>query len=307
MALTIPSQSGKLAVVTGANSGVGKETARRLAAAGAEVVLAVRTPVKGAEAAREMPGTTRVERLDLASLASVAEFADRMRADGRPIDLLINNAGVMAVPERRTTADGFELQFGTNYLGHFALTARLLPLLTAATAPRVVSLSSGVHWMGRINLADLQSTRSYAAWRAYAQSKLAMLLFASELQRRSGAAGWGILSNAAHPGATRSNLQVSGPTMGTGRDRLGIFGRIQMRIPGMWQEVDTGALPTLYAATSPDARPDGYYGPDNLLGLRGQAGPARRSARARDAVTAGRLWEASASLTGVTWGAGLPA
>ena len=307
MSLTIPSQAGRLAIVTGANSGVGRETARRLAMAGAEVVLAVRTPAKGADAAREMPGDPRVEELDLASLASVTAFADRMLTAGRPIDLLVNNAGVMAVPTREITADGFELQFGTNYLGHFALTGRLLPLLTASPAPRVTSLSSGVHWIGRIDLDDLQSVRSYSAWRAYAQSKLAMLLFAGELQRRSDAAGWGILSNAAHPGATRSNLQVSGPTMGTGRSGLGLFGRIQMRIPGMWQEVDTGALPTLYAATSPDAARDGYYGPDNLLGLRGQAGPARRSKRARDAVTARRLWDASVALTGVTWAAGLPA
>lgn len=307
MPLTIPSQAGKLAVVTGANSGVGRETARRLAAAGAEVVLAVRTPAKGAEAARDMVGRPHVEELDLAGLASVEAFAERMLTAGRPIDLLINNAGVMAVPTRKTTADGFELQIGTNYLGHFALTARLLPLLIAAPAPRVTSLSSGVHWIGRIDLDDLQSVRSYSTWRVYAQSKLAMLLFAAELQRRSDAAGWGILSNSAHPGATRSNLQVSGPTMGTGRSELGIFGRLNMRIPGMWQEVDTGALPTLYAATSPDAAPNGYYGPDNVLGLRGEAGPARRSARARDAAMARRLWDVSVALTGVTWGAGLRA
>ena len=307
MPFAIPSQSGRLAVVTGANSGVGQETARRLAAAGADVVLAVRTPAKGAEAARRIPGSTRVEELDLAGLASVAAFADRLLTSGRPVDLLINNAGVMAVPTRQTTADGFELQFGTNYLGHFALTARLLPLLVAAPAPRVTSLSSGVHWFGRINLDDLQSARSYGAWRAYAQSKLAMLLFATELQRRSDAAGWGILSNAAHPGATRTNLQVSGPTLGTGRSTLGVGGRAPMRIPGMWQDVDTGALPSLYAATSPDAVPDGYYGPDGMLGLRGQAGVARRSARARDAAMAARLWDASVALTGVTWGAGLPA
>ena len=307
MPLAIPSQAGRLAVVTGANSGVGRETARRLAAAGADVVLAVRTPAKGAEAARDMAGHPGVEELDLASLASIEAFADRMLTAGRPIDLLINNAGVMAVPTRKTTADGFELQIGTNYLGHFALTARLLPLLTAAGAPRVTSLSSGVHWFGRINLDDLQSTRSYSAWRAYAQSKLAMLLFAAELQRRSDVAGWGILSNSAHPGATRSNLQITGPTMGSGRSGLGFFGRLNMRIPGMWQEVDTGALPTLYAATSPDAAPNGYYGPDNIFGLRGEAGPARRSARAKDAAMARRLWDASVALTGVTWSAGLRA
>ena len=305
--MTIPTQAGKLAVVTGANSGVGLETARRLALAGADVILAVRTPAKGVAAARLISGVTRVEELDLASLASVSAFAERLLTAGRPIDLLINNAGVMAVPARQTTADGFELQFGTNYLGHFALTAGLLPLLVAAPAPRVTSLSSGMHWFGRIDLDDLQSERSYSAHRAYAQSKLAMLLFASELQRRSDAGGWGIMSNAAHPGATRTNLQSSGPTLGTGRTDAGLFGRIQMHIPGMWQNVDTGALPTLYAATSPDAIADGYYGPDGILGLRGQAGVARRSARARDAAVAGRLWDASVAITGVTWRAGLPA
>jgi NAD(P)-dependent dehydrogenase (short-subunit alcohol dehydrogenase family) len=305
--MIITTQAGKLAVVTGANSGVGLETARRLALAGAEVILAVRTPAKGVAAARDIPGVTRVEELDLASLASVSAFAERFLTAGRPIDLLINNAGVMAVPARQTTADGFELQFGTNYLGHFALTAGLLPLLVATPAPRVTSLSSGTHWFGRMDLDDLQSERSYSAHRAYAQSKLAMLLFASELQRRSDAGGWGVMSNAAHPGATRTNLQTSGPTLGTGRTDTGLFGRIQMHVPGMWQNVDTGALPTLYAATSPDAVADGYYGPDGIFGLRGQAGVARRSARARDAAVAGRLWDASVALTGVTWAAGLPA
>jgi NAD(P)-dependent dehydrogenase (short-subunit alcohol dehydrogenase family) len=301
MSLSIPSQTGKLAVVTGANSGVGLETARRLALAGASVILAVRTPAKGHAAARDIPGSTSVEELDLASQASVAAFADRLLAAGRPVDLLINNAGVMAVPTRQTTADGFELQFGTNYLGHFALTARLLPLLVTAAAPRVTSLSSGTHWFGRIDLGDLQGLRAYSAARAYAQSKLAMLLFAAELQRRSDAAGWGILSNAAHPGATRTNLQVTGPTLGTGRSEVGLAGRLQMHIPGMWQNVDTGALPTLFAATSPAAEPDGYYGPGGVFGLRGQAGVARRSKRARDAATAARLWDASVALTGVSW------
>ena len=304
MSFSLPSQAGRLAVVTGANSGVGLETARRLAAAGAEVVLAVRTPAKGVSAARQIAGSTRVEELDLASLASVAALADRLLAAGRPLDLLINNAGVMAVPERRTTADGFELQFGTNYLGHFALTGRLLPLLTAASAPRVTSLSSGTHWVGKINLADLQSSRSYSAQRAYAQSKLAMLMFAGELQRRSDAAGWGLLSNAAHPGATRTNLQSTGPNMGTDKTKDGLFTRLTMLVPGMWQDVDTGALPSLYAATSPDAVKDGYYGPDGLLGTRGQAAKAvRRSARSRDVAMAARLWDASVALTGVTWSA----
>jgi NAD(P)-dependent dehydrogenase (short-subunit alcohol dehydrogenase family) len=309
--MEIPSQAGKLAVVTGANSGVGLETARRLALAGASVVMAVRSVPKGLAAAAaagltvasagptDSPATSGqvfVEQLDLASLASIAAFADRMMAAGRPIDMLINNAGVMAVPSRQTTSDGFELQFGTNYLGHFALTMRLLPLLTAAPAPRVTSLSSGTHWIGRIDLDDLQSERSYSAARVYAQSKLAMLMFAGELQRRSEAAGWGLLSNAAHPGATRTNLQVTGPTLGTGRSRPRLIERLSLHIPGMWQNVDTGALPTLYAATSPDAVADGYYGPDGPLGMRGQAGVARRSARAKDTTVAAALWDASVAL-----------
>src|SRR3954451_18721061 len=242
MPLTIPSQAGKLSVVTGANSGVGRETARRLAAAGAEVVLAVRSHDKGLSAAREMSGgPVTVVELDLADLESVRAFAAELTSGGRPLDLLIINAGVMAVPTRRTTADGFELQFGTNYLGHFALTARLLPLLVAPPAPRVVSLSSGVHWFGRIDVADLQSVAHYSASRAYAQSKLAMLLFAGELQRRSDAAGWDLRSNAAHPGGTHTNLQTAGPTMGTGRTRESLPMRLSTLVPGMWQDVDRGA------------------------------------------------------------------
>ena len=288
-------------VITGANSGVGFETARALAAAGHTVVLAVRSPAKGRAAADSLSGDVRVARLDLASLDSVAEFAASLRSEGRPIDLLINNAGVMAVPTRHTTADGFELQFGTNYLGHFALTAQLLPLLTAAAAPRVVSLSSGTHWAGRIDLDDLQSERSYSAGRAYAQSKLAMLLFASELQRRSDTAGWGLLSTAAHPGASRTNLQTTGPTMGTGRSEPSLLARLSLHIPGMWQDAAGGARPSLYAATSPAAQPGGYYGPQRFFGLNGPAGPARRSRRAQDTAMAARLWDASVALTGVTW------
>jgi NAD(P)-dependent dehydrogenase (short-subunit alcohol dehydrogenase family) len=290
-----------LAVVTGANSGIGLETARRLASTGYRVVMAVRSPSRGREAAGSLTGDVRVARLDLASLSSVADFAAGLAADGRPVDLLITNAGVMAVPARHTTADGFELQFGTNYLGHFALTARLLPLLVAARAPRVVSLSSGTHWFGRIDLDDLQSERSYSPSRAYAQSKLAMLMFAGELQRRSDAAGWGLLSNAAHPGASHTNLQTAGPTLGTDRTGGDVLTRLSMRIPGMWQDAASGAQSTLYAASSPDAAPDGYYGPQRFFGMSGPAGPARRSRRARDHAVAARLWDASVALTGVSW------
>lgn len=227
----------------------------------------------------------------------MASFAVSLRASGEPIDLLVNNAGVMAVPTRHTTADGFELQFGTNYLGHFALTGRLLPLLAAAPAPRVVSLSSGTHWFGRIDLDDLQSERSYSPGSVFAQSKLAMLMFAGELQRRSDAAGWGLLSNAAHPGASHTNLQTTGPTLGTRKTGPDLLSRLTMRIPGMWQDAADSALPTLYAALDPD----GYYGPRKFLGMSGPAGPARHSRRSRDTAVAARLWDASVALTGVTF------
>jgi NAD(P)-dependent dehydrogenase (short-subunit alcohol dehydrogenase family) len=211
----IPDQTGKLAIVTGANSGTGFETTKALSARGAEVVIATRSADR-AEAAilairRAQPqGRLRFEPLDLASQASVAAFADRLLAEGRPIDILVNNAGVMALPQRTVTADGFETQLATNYLGHFALTARLLPLLRRGQA-RVVQLSSIVHRHGRIQLDDLQFEAAYKPWPAYAQSKLAMLMFALELDRRSRANGWGLTSVAAHPGYARTGLIASGP------------------------------------------------------------------------------------------------
>jgi NAD(P)-dependent dehydrogenase (short-subunit alcohol dehydrogenase family) len=307
MSFTVESQAGRLAVVTGANSGLGLQTARRLAAAGAEVVLATRDHAKGDTAAQAIRAETptaavRVEQLDLASLASIEAFADRLLAAGRPIDLLVNNAGVMAAPQRRLTADGFELQFGTNFLGHFALTGRLLPLLSAAPAPRVVSVSSGTHWWGRIDLADLQAQRRYRPQRAYAQSKLAMLMYAGELQRRSDRAGWGLLSAAAHPGAVRTNLQSTGPNLGTARTGETLAVRVSLLIPGLWHGVEAGALPTLYAATSPDAAPDGYYGPNGVTGMSGgQPGVARRSRRSQDHAVAAQLWDAAVRLTGVSY------
>ncbi|HLY79010.1 MAG TPA: SDR family NAD(P)-dependent oxidoreductase, partial [Caulobacteraceae bacterium] len=204
----IPPQTGRRAIVTG-TGGLGYETALALAAAGASVVLAGRSETKGRGSVVRIlnlhPHASIVfEPLDLASLASIAEFADRMAAARTPIDLLVNNAGVMAPPRRETTADGFELQFGTNHLGHFALTGRLLPLLRAGAAPRVTTISSGAHHTGQIRFDDPQWTRRYQPWPAYAQSKLANLLFAFELQRRSDAAGWDLLSDAAHPGYART-------------------------------------------------------------------------------------------------------
>jgi NAD(P)-dependent dehydrogenase (short-subunit alcohol dehydrogenase family) len=304
---TVPDQTGKLAVVTGSNSGTGKEAARRLAAAGVSVVLAVRTPEKGEAAAAEIRaelGTGRfnpkieVRRIDLADLASVAAFADGMIADGRPVDMLLNNAGVMTPPHRHTTADDFELQFGSNHLGHFALTERLLPLLLAAPAPRVTTMSSTASYMGRIAFDDLEwERRRYSPMRAYGQSKLANLLMAFELARIATRHGWNLTSNAAHPGFTRTNLQTSGPMLG--RDKAPRFSPTNLPfLP--FQEVQTGAEPMLYAATSPDAGTGTYYGPSGLLELVGPTKAARLPRRARDKAAARRLWTASEELTGTS-------
>jgi NAD(P)-dependent dehydrogenase (short-subunit alcohol dehydrogenase family) len=304
---TVPDQTGQLAIVTGANSGTGKEAARRLAAAGATVVLAVRTPEKGEAAADEIRaeiGTAQpepklqVRRIDLADLASVAAFADAMIADGRPVDMLINNAGVMTPPRRYTTADDFELQFGSNHLGHFALTERLLPLLLAAPAPRVTTMSSTASSMGRIAFDDLAwEQRRYRPMRAYGQSKLANLLMAFELARIATRRGWNLTSNAAHPGFTRTNLQTSGPMLG--RDKPPRLSPTNLPfLP--FQEVRTGAEPLLYAATSPNAGTGTYYGPSGLLELVGPTKPARLPRRSRDEGTARHLWTASEQLTGTS-------
>jgi len=301
--IEIPDQAGRFAVVTGANSGIGLETSRRLAAAGAQVVLAVRNADKGRRAVQDIvtshPGAkVSAEPLDVSSLGSVATFAAERTKHGRPIDLLINNAGIMAVPTRHMTADGFELQLGTNHLGHFALTARLLPLLREAGSPRVVTVSSTAHRIGRIDFDDLQAEHKYRRWRAYGQSKLANLLFALELQRVSVRDGWGVLSNAAHPGSTRTNLQSTGPNLGTDSHGTGLMSRV-MEIPGVSQASEQGALPTLFAATSPDAHGGAYYGPDGISELTGLPAPAHISRRARNVQTAEALWRVSEALTDV--------
>ena len=297
----VPELSGKLAIVTGANSGLGFGLTGRLTAAGAEVVMAVRNLEKGEAARSELLAANpaariRLERIDLASLASVADFADARLADGRPIDILLNNAGVMMPPKRETTHDGFELQFESNYLGHYALTGRLLPLLRAAAAPRVTSLSSIMAYFGRYDWSDLQS-KKYSPTRSYGLSKLAMLSFARELQARSDANGWGLLSDAAHPGFTRTNLQTSGPRRG----KAALPPKTYHRTP-FWQLVETGILPALYAATSPDAEPGAYYGPDGFMGLTGASHRAREPKAARNAADAARLFDESARLSGVTFG-----
>ena len=297
----IPSQQGKLAIVTGATGGLGYETALALAQHGAEVILAARNADKGRDAVASIRAAApqanlHFARVDLASLASVAEFSSSMLEQGRAIDMLVNNAGVMALPERQETVDGFEMQLGVNYLSHYALTGRLLPLLRKASAPRVVNLSSLMHRSGKIFLGDLQLQHGYTPTKAYGQSKLAMLMFALELQRRSDAHGWRLLSNASHPGYARTELIPNGPGTDSLLSRLSIL--LQ---PIMSQSAADGAWPTLQAATAPDAKPAGYYGPDGWFELRGASTDAQVSASARDTTVAKRLWAMSAQLTGVSF------
>lgn len=298
----VPDQSGKRAVVTGANSGTGKEAAKRLAAAGAHVIMAVRTIAKG-EAAREEilaahPGASlEVRHIDLADLSTVRTFADGVVAGGVPLDLLVNNAGVMTPPTRMTTVDGFELQFGSNYLGPFALTMRLLPLLLTAPSPRVVTMSSGIANVGRIHFDDLQWERRYSSTRAYAQSKLADLLMARRLATVATQRGWHLMSNAAHPGYTRTNLQTAGASLGRDTVRQSPITRFAA-LPS--QAPEQGTEPLLYAATSPDAVNGGYYGPSRFMELVGPTKPARVSRRMRDDGVATRLWAEAERLTGTT-------
>ena len=296
----IPPQRGKLAVVTGATGGLGYQTALGLALAEAEVVLTGRNDAKGREAIskirKQLPDAKiSFEALDLANLASVADFAQRFATAHSSLDLLINNAGVMALPTRQTTADGFEMQFGTNYLGHYALTAQLLPLLRSSHQPRVVNLSSIAHRTGFIHFSDLQGERLYSPWKAYNQSKLAMLMFALELQRRSDAAGWKLMSNASHPGWARTDLFANGPGFGL------ISLASQFAAPLFSQSAESGALPTLFAATSPQAEGGGYYGPNGLYELKGPPAPARIMPQAMDKAGAGKLWDVSQHLTGVSF------
>ncbi len=305
----VPDQQGRLAIVTGANSGLGYEIARRLAGAGAEVVLAVRDRAKGEDAQRSIAAghpaaRLTVEELDVASLASVARFAEGRVRDGRPIDLLVNNAGIMAVPDRHLTPDGFEMQFATNYLGAFALTGRLLPLLRAGTASRITTMSSLAAWMGPIDFDNLQAERSYSAWRAYGQSKLADLLFARELDRRSRVAGWGVLAMSAHPGLTHTNLGRNGPGHGERSPLKAITQAVtdrMLRLPFASQQPEQGAEPALFAATSPSAIGGGFYGPAGLLELTGGPTAAKVPRQARDNAVAARLWDVSEQLTGVAF------
>jgi NAD(P)-dependent dehydrogenase (short-subunit alcohol dehydrogenase family) len=306
---TVPDLTGKLAIVTGANSGLGFGLARRLAAADADVVMAIRNRAKGEAAIEKIRATVpdaklTIKTLDLSSLAAVAALGEQLNAEGRPIDILINNAGVMTPPERDTTADGFELQFGSNHLGHFALTAHLLPLLRAAKDARVVSLSSLAARTGRMHFDDPQFEKSYAPMSAYGQSKLAVLMFARELDRRSREAGWGVLSNAAHPGLTKTNLQISGPSHG--RQKPALMQRLYTTswrwAPFLWQEIDQGILPALYAAATPHAEGGAFYGPRGFYEAAGGGVTlAKVSKAASSDADSRRLWELSEQLTAVSY------
>jgi NAD(P)-dependent dehydrogenase (short-subunit alcohol dehydrogenase family) len=296
----IPNQSGKLAVITGSNSGIGYEAALALAGKGAHVILAVRSAEKGQAAAtairRAHPGAqAEAMALDLSSLASVRQFAETFLARYATLPLLIDNAGVMALPYSRT-ADGFEMQFGTNHLGHFALTGLLMPAILAAPGARVVVVSSGVHISGAIDFDNLDGAKSYRPWRAYSQSKLANLLFAYELQRRFTAAGAGAIAVGCHPGWAATNLQAAGPRMNGSR-----FGELISQLANRLfaQSAAMGALPTLYAATAADVNGCDYIGPVGLFGLRGAPGKVKSSPRSYDPALAARLWRVSEQMTGV--------
>lgn len=294
----IPPQNGRLAVVTG-TGGLGYEDALALAKAGATVVIAGRNGQKGSDAVAhirvEVPGAKiSFGQVDLADLKSVAAFAESLATQHGALDMLINNAGVMVPPTRQETKDGFELQFGTNYLGHFALTAHLLPMLRKAPKARVISLSSVAARAGKINFDDLQS-KDYVPMTAYSQSKIACLMFAFELQRRSDVGGWGVTSIAAHPGVSRTDLLHNGP------GRFSVMGLTRSIMSFLFQPAWQGALPTLYAATSPDAEAGGYYGPDKLSETRGYPTASKVPSAALDSAVAARLWAVSQELARVSF------
>ena len=298
----IPDLSGRNVVVTGGNSGIGFEAARQMARKGAHVILACRDTGKAADAVAQIrtlqpSASLEAMQLDLASLESVHRFARDFAAKNVALDVLCNNAGVMAIP-RRTTAEGFEMQLGTNHLGHFALTGLLLEQLLAAPTARVVNVSSTAHKPGRIDFDDLQGEKRYRKWIAYAQSKLANLLFTYELQRRLEAAGARAISVACHPGYSATNLQAVGPQMSGSR----LAARV-MDLGNRFfsQPAAMGALPTLYAATSPDARGGDYIGPDGFMENWGHPRKTRSTARSYDRAVATRLWEVSEQLTSVRY------
>ena len=294
----IPPQGGKTALITGANSGIGYQAALELARHGAHVLLGVRNRAKGdaalARLLQESPGASvEVAELDMASLGSIRRFAQGF---ARPLDLLVNNAGVMALPKRELTEDGFERQFGTNHLGHFALTGLLMPQLLQTSFPRVVTVSSLAHRNGKMVFDNLQSEKNYVPWTAYNQSKLANLLFALELDRRARAAGARLRSIPVHPGISRTSIVDNGPGM-NGLKML----MLRVLSPFITQDDAAGALPTLYAATAPEAQGGAYIGPDGFNGFKGSPTVEKPRPQALDEATAKRLWTVSEELTGIVY------
>ncbi len=293
----MPDLTGKTVIITGANSGIGYYAALELAKAGAEVTLACRSAAKGEAAVAKVnaaaPGRAVFLPLDLADLASVRAFAGAFKEKHGTLDLLINNAGVMALKHRQVTAQGFEQQFGVNFLGHFLLTSLLLTTLMNAPAPRVVQISSIAHKQGKIAFADLQYERGYKPWPVYQQSKLAMLIFAEELQRRSDSGGWGLLSVAAHPGIAATELVANGPGMNS-------LMAIGMNIAKAFvlQPGDAGAWPSIMAAVDETAKPGAYYGPQGMGEFRGPPGLAKIKPTALDTATGAKLWDVAETLTG---------
>jgi NAD(P)-dependent dehydrogenase (short-subunit alcohol dehydrogenase family) len=308
LTLEVPDLSRRLAVVTGANSGLGLGLARALSAAGADVIMAIRSRQKGEAAIDEIRSTVpaaklTLKQLDLASLESVAALGEDLVAEGRPIDMLINNAGVMAPPQRQTTEDGFELQFGSNHLGHFALTGHLLPLLRTAPAPRVVTVSSIAAMHRDVDFDDPNAEREYKPMRAYGLAKLSQLMFAFELDRLSRTARWGLMSNAAHPGLAKTGL-LSGASYGRAKPTLAnrLTTWTWRLLPFMWLDVDEAIKPTLYAAASPDAGGAKYYSPRGLYETAGGGVTfAKLPPLVRNEIESRRLWQRSEELTGVTY------
>ncbi|WOC12220.1 SDR family oxidoreductase [Gordonia sp. MP11Mi] len=306
-AVPVPDLSDQRAIVTGASDGIGRRIATRLAAAGAEVIMPVRNQTKGEHVVAEIlaaqpSARLTLEKLDLSSLESVARLGEKLRGDGTPIHLLINNAGLMTPPNRQTTADGFEIQFGTNHLGHFALTGHLLPLLRAGNG-RVTSQTSIAARRAAINWDDLNWNASYDDGRSYAQSKIACALFGLELSRRSRLQGWGVTSNISHPGVAPSSLLAARPEVGRDADTMSVRAIRWLSRHGLLVgTVESAALPAVMAAALPSAKDGGFYGPTGLRGLGGPPGEQKLWTPMRRLDDAARLWTVSEELTGVTFG-----